>query len=209
MALNDLGEEIFAKPVTLPVCRLPPFDDAAERKAHAEKICERRVIRAGRDAWEEIGKAGSFSAWCKIGAALAIGRDYALRLSGANAPMGRCYSWTFSAWCKRHGFGTVRPATRSWCLALHENLAAITAWRDALPAGRGRRPPINPQSCVKGWQRSQAQSNGRAPQDWKRDAVAAWQRFLVCVAALPESEAKAMWAMVNNQTMAAVNAQAA
>jgi len=201
MALNDLGEEMLARPITLPHFSLPEIDDSEERRELAERLAEQRTIRAGRDAWEEFGKAGSFNAWCKIGAALAVGRDYALRVTGANAPTGRRYSWTFSAWCRQHGFGKMRPATRSWAIALYENLIAIIKWRDSLPTGRGRRPPINPQSCVKGWQRS---LNGHAAQDYKAEAVAAWRKFLSSVSMLPPADQAALWHMVNqsNKTIA-------
>jgi hypothetical protein len=182
---------------------LSPLDLETEIREAAAKVAERKVIRAGRDAWEAINKAESFEGWAVIGKALTIGRDYALRATGANAPTGRRYTWAFSAWCKRNGFGTMKPATRSWCLALHENRAAITAWRDGLPTGRGRRPPVNPQSCVKGWQRSQANGNGHAAHDWRREAISAWQRFCFCVPALSESEAQAMWAMVRASNAAA------
>jgi len=196
MALNDLGEQIFERPITLPKLKIAQHDEAAERREIDERFAQQRIIRAGRDAWQEIGKAGSFEAWCKIGAALALGRDFSLRSTAANAPTGRRYSWTFSAWCKQHGFGDMKPATRSWCLALHENLAAITKWRDSLPTGRGRRPPVAPLSCVRGWQRSQANGNGHAAPDWKCEAVAAWRRFLVCVQALPADQAAPLWDMV-------------
>jgi hypothetical protein len=205
--LNCYGEERPSKPVTLPHFSLPDIDDNEERRELAERLAEARTIRNGQEAWEEIGKAGSFLAWCKIGAALAIGRDHALRVTGANAPMGRRYTWTFSAWCKKHGFGKMRPATRSWCLALYENLPAIVTWRDRLPTGRGRRPPLNPQSCVKGWQRSLANGNGHAPQDWKREAIAAWQRFCFCVAALPENEAQSLWQIVQAKAVISVAAE--
>jgi hypothetical protein len=203
LALNDPGEEMFAKPVTLPRFNLPPLDDAEDRKQLAAKLAQERIVRAGAEAWAEISKLGSFEAWCKIGKALAIGRDYALRATGANAPTGRRYTWTFSAWCKRHGFGGMKPATRSWCLALHENLAAITAWRDSLAPGRGRRRPLNPQSCVKGWQRSLANGNGR---NSKRDALFHWRRFLSCVQALPAPDQTAMWVMVSQARVADVAA---
>jgi hypothetical protein len=100
----------------------------------------------------------------------------------------------------------MKPATRSWCLALHENLAAITRWRDSLPTGRGRRPPLNPQSCVKGWQRSQANGNGHAAHDWRREAIAAWRKFLSCVAALPPADQAAMWSMVSQARLTDVAA---
>ena len=93
------------------------------------------------------------------------------------------------------------PATRSWAIALHENLAAISAWRDRLP-DRERKRLINPQSVLKRWQLAQAHGNGRCPQDWKREAIAAWRRFCFCVAALPENEAQAMWQMVHQTTVA-------
>jgi hypothetical protein len=198
MALNDLGQ-IVARRLTMPRLNLPAYDDSEDRKEIAAKFAQQRIIRAGRDAWEEIGKAGSFEAWCKIGAALAIGRDYALRTSGANAPMGRPYSWVFSAWCKKHGF-TMRPATRSWCLALHTHQSQITAWRNSLPTGRGRRPPLNPQSCVKGWQRSLANGNGHAAHDYKAEAIALYRRFLNCLAALSPADQASVWQTIANQT---------
>jgi hypothetical protein len=67
------------RPVTMPPIRVADIDIEAEAREAVACIAERRVIRAGLDAWEELGKAGSFTAWVKIGAALAIGREYALR----------------------------------------------------------------------------------------------------------------------------------
>jgi hypothetical protein len=195
VALNSFGEQI-ARQVTLVPLKLLPIDDAAERREIAERLAQDRIIRLGRDKWAEIAKCESFDAWLAIGHALSIGRDYALRSTGANAPMGRPYSWVFSAWCKKHGF-TMRPAIRSWCLALHENAAAITAWREKLPAGRGRRLPVNPQSLVKGWQRSLTNGNGHAAPDWKREAIAAYRRFLNCLAALSPADQALVWQAVN------------
>jgi hypothetical protein len=34
---------------------------------------------------------------------------------------------------REYGFGTMPHSDRSHAIALHENLAAITAWRDSLP----------------------------------------------------------------------------
>jgi hypothetical protein len=129
MALNDLGEQISERRLTMPRLNLPAYDDAEDRKELAAKLTEQRTIRAGAEAWAEISKLGSFSAWCKIGAALAIGRAYALRVSGASEPWGRNYTHAFSRWAKVHGFKGMPPATRSWAIALHENLAARTVTR--------------------------------------------------------------------------------
>lgn len=80
-----------AAPVTLPALTFnqtsfTPIDDTKEKVAKLLEIC---TIRAGVDAWTAIGRAESFKSWCAIGAALAIGRVYALRVTGANAPMGQ------------------------------------------------------------------------------------------------------------------------
>ena len=72
--LNPLGEEIPQVPVTLPTLKVADFDIEAEAKEAAARIAERRVIRAGLDAWAAIDKAESFEAWRAIGAALAIGK---------------------------------------------------------------------------------------------------------------------------------------
>jgi hypothetical protein len=192
-----IGEQISERRLTMPRLNLSAYDDSEDRKEIAAKLAQERVVRAGAEAWAEISKLGSFSQWCKIGAALAVGRDCALRSTGAHAPTGRRYTWAFSAWCKRHGFGKMSPATRSWCLALHENLAAITKWRDGLPTGRGRRPPVAAQSCVKGWKRSLANGNGHATHDWKGEAIAAYRRFLNCLAALSPADQALVWQAVN------------
>jgi hypothetical protein len=89
MTARDLmyHEVATAKPVTLPVIAID-FDIEAEAKEAAERVAERRVIRDGLDAWQAIGKAESFEAWKRIGAALAVGKEFALRSSGANAAWG-------------------------------------------------------------------------------------------------------------------------
>ena len=57
MALNDLGEEIIERPITLPRFNLPPLDLETEIREAAAKVAERRIIRNGLDAWRAIGRA--------------------------------------------------------------------------------------------------------------------------------------------------------
>jgi hypothetical protein len=180
------------RPVTLPSVRLTELDVEAEARAAAAKVAERRVIRAGRDAWHEIGRAESFEAWCRIGAALAVGKAYALKATGANAPWGRNYSLAFSAWMQECGFGFMRPSDRSHAVELHENLRAITAWRITLPE-RERRRLIGAQANVKRWRKETHHGNGKCPQDLKREAKAAWKRFTWCLRSLPAHEAAPLW----------------
>src|SRR5262249_55163805 len=142
-----------------------------------------------------INKTQSFSAWQSIGAALAIGKAHTLKATGANAAWGRNYSRTFHTWMAEHGFGNMRPSDRSHAIELYENLAAITAWRDTLPEHQRRRL-IGAQANVKRWRTSLGHSNGKCPHDLKREAAAAWRRFVSCLQALPPDQAAPLWQVV-------------
>jgi len=78
------------------------------------------VIRAGIDAWQAINKAESFEGWKAIGAALAISKRHALKVTSANGAWGRNYSREFGTWMKQHGFGFIRASDRSHAIELHE-----------------------------------------------------------------------------------------
>jgi len=166
-----------------------------QARAVAARIAERRVIRAGVDAWQAIGKAESFEAWKAIGTALAIGKARALRVTGANAAWGRNYGREFSDWIKKHGFGAMPKSTRSWAIALHENAKAIERWRQDLPE-RQRKRLVNPQSVVKRWQQEMRHGNDKCPQDLKRDALAGWRKFVSCTAQMPAEQSQLLWATV-------------
>jgi hypothetical protein len=159
----------------------------------AEQIITLRIIRAGRDAWEEIPKAESFDAWERIGAAIAIGKAHALRLSQANAPWGATYCRQFSTWAKEHGFGTMRASDRSYAIALHENIGAITAWRAGL-SDRERGRLVTAQSNVKKWRATTGQGCSHPCHgDLKRRATMHWRRFVAVMKLLPAGEAEALW----------------
>ncbi len=68
-----------------------------------------------------------YTGWKKIGAALLIGKRFALRSSGANQAWGRTYSAAFSRWLSEHGFERMPGPTRSVAIELAENAEAITA----------------------------------------------------------------------------------
>ena len=84
-------------------------------------------MRAGVECWQAIGRAESFEAWVKIGKALQIGRDYSLKATGANRPMGQIYCKAFSAWLAKCGFNGIEKSVRSAALDLVEHLAEIEA----------------------------------------------------------------------------------
>jgi hypothetical protein len=54
---------------------------------------------------------------------------------------------------------------------------------------------------------STAHGNGEFPTDLKRDAVAAWRRFVWCVRSLPAHEAAPLWQAVLTEAMAHAHAQ--
>jgi hypothetical protein len=84
-------------------------------------------------------KAESFDGWKAIGAALAVGKRHALRVTGANAAWGCNYSREFNAWMKRHGFDAMAKSVRSVAIELHQNAKAIETWRATLPERQRRR----------------------------------------------------------------------
>jgi hypothetical protein len=179
LTLNGYGEERRLVPVTLPKLSLldaqqPDIDDSAVR------FMEHRTIKRGLEAWQAINRAESFEGWRAIGAALSVGKAHALRVTGANAAWGRNYSRAFGEWMKANGFDRMPKSTRSVAIELHENAAAIEAWRASLPE-RQRKRLVHPLSNVRRWRAATAHGNGKFPQDLKRDAMAAWRRFLfVC-----------------------------
>src|SRR5262245_1886786 len=82
-------------------------------------------------------------------------------------------------------------STRSVAIELHENATAIEAWRATLPE-RQRKRLIRPLSNVRRW-RAATHANGKCPEDLKREAAAAWRRFVSCVSALPSDQARPLW----------------
>ena len=59
-----------------------------------------------------MNEAQSFDGWLAIGAALAVGKAFALRVTGANRAWGRNYSREFGASIKQRGFERM-PASRA------------------------------------------------------------------------------------------------
>jgi hypothetical protein len=181
-------EKATPKPVTLPIVKLDDIDIEREAKEAAQRIAERRVVRNGRDAWEAINKAqSSFEGWLAVGKALLIGREVALKSTGANAPMGRRYCLALSQWLAVQGFTGMQKSVRSVAIELAEHANAITIWRDGLPE-RQRRRLIHPLSVTRRWRACTKHNGGQCPQDLKRDAIAALRKFVWCMRAMPAHE---------------------
>lgn len=154
------------KPITLPA--VPWLETAKQQESQAAQerkaqIAEHRIIRAGVDAWALVRKAESFEGWKAIGAALAVGRTYALRVSGSNEVRSRKYCLAFSDWVDLHGFAKMTKSVRSVAIELHENISAIEVWRASLPE-RERKALVHPLSVTRRWRQS-LNSHSRASAD--------------------------------------------
>ena len=168
--LSRLGADLLVDnrppvPVTVPelsFLKAPPVDDEPERRETAAKFLEARTIKAGVECWQAIGRAESFEAWVKIGKALQIGRDYSLKTTGANRPMGQIYCKAFSAWITKHGFEPYAKSTRSVAIELAEHAETIEAGGTRYRSARGKRL-VHPLSVTRRWRASTAHGNGKCP----------------------------------------------
>jgi hypothetical protein len=106
----NLREDEQPRPVTLPKVVLRTLDDDDVK----DRFAEQRIIRTGIDAWQAITQTETFESWKSIGAALKIGHDYALRATGANAPMGRPYCEIFSEWIAKSILRKCRNPLAQW-----------------------------------------------------------------------------------------------
>ena len=153
---------------------LPPFNtdipepDEIEVKENARRFIEHRTIKAGLDAWTEIGRANSFESWKRIGAALLVGKTRALKLTMANGPWGQHYCREFNRWVIEHHFERMPSPTRSVAIELAEHAEEITAWRDGLPE-RQRRRLVHPLSVTRRWRAATAPSDS-SPEEIFRTA---------------------------------------
>src|SRR5262249_27232184 len=168
--------------VTLPTLSLPEPDPQAIAEETVAKI-ERKVIRAGRDAWDNIKRAETFEGWLAIGQAITIGRAVALRASGSTFPNGPSYSRALREWCDAHGFRGMDKQTRYAATELIANLDAITAWRVTLPEHRRRRL-VQAASNLRHWRRSLVPR-----METNNDVKAEAPRFTIVLQAEPHIDA--------------------
>jgi hypothetical protein len=196
-------EEAPTKPVTLPIIRLrTPPDVERDLKLQAQRLIEIRTVKAGAEAWQAIGKAESFECWKKIGAALSVGKQHALNVSGANQAWGQNYSREFCKWMKENRFDKMPKSLRSIAIEMHENIDAITRWRSTL-TDKQRQRLDGPLQNVRRWRRETANGTKRV-EDAQKAAAAAWRRFMRCVNKLSAKDAMPLWQTV--QAEAAVHA---
>jgi hypothetical protein len=82
-------------------------------------------------------------------------------------------------------------SVRSVAIELHENIAAITAWRTTL-SEKDRRRLVHPLSNVRRW-RAATVHKTKCADDALKAAEIAWRRFTQLVAVLPPDQAAPLW----------------
>jgi len=65
--MNGFAGELSQRPISMPHFNLAPLDDSEERKELARKLAEARTVRAGAEAWAQMARAQSFTAWVAVG----------------------------------------------------------------------------------------------------------------------------------------------
>lgn len=108
----------------------------------------------GRAAWARLrGERKSWRDWVRVARALAIGRTAVMEAVKTNRPVGSKYNSAMRAWLRDNGLDGISTQERYRALLVLENLAAIEAWRDALPEATARR--LNhPGAVWHAWRRS-------------------------------------------------------
>jgi hypothetical protein len=188
--MNGFAEELPQRPISMPRFNLPDIDDSEERKELARKLAEARTVRAGAEAWAQMARAQSFTAWVAVGRALSIGKQHCLRATGANGVRNRRYCLMFSKWMKARGFTGMTPSVKSHAIEVYEHLQDIEAWRKTL-SDRQRRRLIHPLAVLRRW-RAATLPEGKSLTHLRCDARAALKHFLTCLRKLPATEAGAL-----------------
>jgi hypothetical protein len=110
-------------------------------------------IERGREAWRRLQKDQTWEDWMTVAVAVDIGRQYALNISGKNAPGGKGYNRAFSNWLRDNGFDNIDGAARKHMLDCYDQRAAIENWRAILTTTQ--RLKINhPTTVWRNWQSS-------------------------------------------------------
>jgi hypothetical protein len=94
---------------------------------------ELRVIKAGREAWHELKETAKRTwpdYWRKIGLALLVGREWAIKASGADGPHGAAYASVFNEWVSQNGFTDLEGKAQANLLTLVAEVEIVDAeWK--------------------------------------------------------------------------------
>jgi hypothetical protein len=137
-----------------PPAPIEPIDWPARIQAGLSRG-ERRVIEDAAAALERERGRLSWESWMRVGEALTIIRNAALKITDMKIPLGRRYSDVFGTSLRRFEI-KIDPGVIARLFEVMRNRGAIEDWRASLSsAERGR---INhPQKVLQRWRKSQQQ----------------------------------------------------
>jgi hypothetical protein len=92
-----------------------------------------RVARQGTEAWKRLKKQKSWNDWLAVGAALLVGREWAMHEAGTNQPKGKGYNMEFSDWLVMYKLDDMDKGDRKRLFDVMDNLGRIEQWRGTLP----------------------------------------------------------------------------
>jgi hypothetical protein len=135
---------------------------------------QRQVCTAGSKAWVRLKKNKTWSDWLAVGAALQVGREWAMRSAGVNKPEGKGYNQCFGEWLTEYGLDDMDKGDRSRLFNVMDNLPAIEEYRKTLTTTE-RLKLNHPSTVWRKWKSSQEPEprdhNGQ-PKPTLRDSVA-------------------------------------
>jgi hypothetical protein len=144
-------KEPYVAPITLPAVRWlqRPQIEITTPAAH---LAELRVVKAGVEAWSRLRRNTSYEDWLSVARALAVGREYAMRVAHADKPCGPRYVAAIGTWLRQHHLDGVTPQERYKALLVLDHLDEITEWRADLDENQRRR--LNhPSAILAHWRR--------------------------------------------------------
>jgi hypothetical protein len=95
------------------------------------KNTDNATVEQGLAAWKrrKAEVRASWEDWKLIGAALLVGRRWAMGMAHKDEPEGKAYNQLFGVWVEKHGFGDIDKGDRAKLLLIMGKLDEIEAWR--------------------------------------------------------------------------------
>ena len=91
-----------------------------------------RVAQQGTLAWKRLKREKNWHDWLKVGDAMLVGREWAMRQAETNQPQGRGYNTAFGEWLARYKMDDMDKGTRSRLFEVIDNMTLIEEWRRTL-----------------------------------------------------------------------------
>jgi hypothetical protein len=112
----------------------------------------KRVSKSGAAAWQRLKKTPDWYDWLKVGEAVLVGRQWAMRQASTNRPIGAAYNMAFGEWLKQNKLSDMDKGDRSRLFDVMENVPAIEEWRHRTLTLTDRLKLNHPNAVLRKWQ---------------------------------------------------------